>query len=160
VPIDDESTCVYNVMYGYDENSGISAEYAEGFESFSGRGKDDFIPGTWRLKKNLANDYLVDREVQKTKTYTGIKGLNTQDFALQEGMGPRVDRTKENLGTTDRAIVTMRRLMLEAITAVEDGGSPRGADPLMHRSVRPYEGLMPATANWHDDFAAELVAKW
>jgi hypothetical protein len=160
VPIDDENTFVYNVMYGYDVNSTLSPEYVDGFETFSGRGKDDFIPGTWRLKKNLANDFLIDRAVQKTKTYTGIKGLNTQDFALQEGMGPRVDRSKEHLGTTDRAIATMRRLMLEATHAVETGGSAPGADPATHRSVRPHDALIPVTADWRQLLTSELVAKW
>jgi hypothetical protein len=84
VPIDDEHTHVYNLMYGYDSSVAISPEYAEKFESFSGRGKDDLIPGTFRLKLNPSNKYMIDRQVQKTKTYTGIKGLNTQDFALQK----------------------------------------------------------------------------
>ena len=160
VPIDDENTFVYNIMYGYDETASLSPDYVEDFESFSGRGRDDFIPGTWRLKKNLANDYLVDRAVQKTKTYTGIKGLNTQDFALQEGMGLRVDRSKEHLGSTDRAIATMRRLMLEAIDTVAKGESPRGADPVTHRGVRPHDKIIAADGPWQPAFAGDLIAKW
>ena len=62
---------------------------------------------------------MIDRSVQKTKTFTGIDGINTQDFALQEGMGPIVDRSKEHLGTTDRAIIVLRQLLLEAIDALE-----------------------------------------
>ena len=58
-----------------------------------------------------------------------IPGANTQDFALQEGMGPIVDRSKEHLGSSDKAIVTMRRLLLEATQAVERGENPRGTDP-------------------------------
>jgi hypothetical protein len=48
-------------------------------------------------------------------------GVNTRDNALQEGMGLIVDRTREHLGTTDRAIIVMRQLLLEAIREVEAG---------------------------------------
>ena len=101
----------------------------------AGRGTDDLIPGTFKLKRNPSNDYLIDRQLQKTKTFTGIVGINTQDFALQEGMGPIVDRSKEHLGTTDRAIITLRRMLLEAIAAVERGETRarrRSRDPSRH----------------------------
>src|SRR5262249_19023081 len=103
---------------------------------------------------------LVDRGMQKTRTYTGITGINTQDFALQEGMGPIVDRSQEHLGTSDRAIVSMRRLMLEAVDAVQRGADPRGLDPRAHRGAPPYDGLVGPEADWRRAFAAELVAKW
>ena len=73
------------------------------------------IPATVKLKANRSNDYVIDRQMQKTKNFTGIVGINTQDFALQEGMGNIVDRSKENLGTSDKAIVQMRRLLLESL---------------------------------------------
>src|SRR5262252_4280660 len=85
----------------------------------SGRGKEDLIPGTFKLKRNPSNDYLIDRQLQRTQSYTGIDGVNTQDFAVQEGMGPIVDRSDEHLGSTDRAIVTLRRMLLDATAAVE-----------------------------------------
>ena len=87
VPIDDEQTFVYNFAYGYDSSVPLGEDYLTKWESFAGRGKDDLVPGTFRLKRNLSNDYMVDRALQKTSTYTGITGVDTQDFALQEGMG-------------------------------------------------------------------------
>jgi phthalate 4,5-dioxygenase oxygenase subunit len=160
VPIDDENCWVYNWAYGYDENASFSPEFVEAVETFAGRGPDDLIPGTFKLKKNLSNDYMIDRQVQKTATFTGIEGLNTQDMALQEGMGPIVDRSKEFLGTSDRAIITMRRLMLEAIAAVEQGETPRGADPALARDVRAYDDFVPAESEWRELFAEELKARW
>jgi hypothetical protein len=79
-----------------------------------------------RPKRNLSNDYLVDRKQQKHSTFTGIAGLNTQDFALQEGMGPIVDRSREHLGLSDKAIIALRRLLLEGTHAVQRGECPRG----------------------------------
>ena len=160
VPIDDEQTNVYNWCYSADPAVSISAEQAEAHEHHSGRGQEDLIPGTFKLKRNPSNDYLIDRQVQKTRTYTGIDGVNTQDFAIQEGMGPVVDRSEEHLGSTDRAIVTLRRMLLEATTAVEEGRTPPGADPATHRDIRPYDGLVPPGGDWRQTFAADLVCKW
>ena len=36
---------------------------------------------------------MIDRQVQKTRTFTGIVGTNTQDRAVQESMGRIVDRS-------------------------------------------------------------------
>jgi hypothetical protein len=125
-----------------------------------GRGANDLIPGTFRLKRNQSNDYLIDREMQKNQNFTGIVGVNTQDFALQEGMGPICDRSKEFLGTSDKAIVAMRRLLLEAIRISEEGGKPRGVDASSYRTVRPHDRLVPPDKKWEEIFEKELVSKW
>jgi phthalate 4,5-dioxygenase len=160
VPIDDEQTNVYNWCYSSDPAFPISAEQAEAQEHESGRGKDDLVPGTFKLKRNPSNDYLIDRQIQKTQTFTGIDGINTQDFAIQEGMGPIVDRSQEYLGTTDRAIVTLRRMLLDATHAVERGETPPGLDPKTHAHIRPYDGIVPPGADWRQAFAECLACKW
>ncbi len=104
VPIDDTTTWVYNWACAYDQDAKFSEENVIERETFYGRGPDDVIPATFRLKANKSNDYFIDRQTQKTKTFTGIKGINTQDFALQEGMGPITDRSQEHLGTSDKAM--------------------------------------------------------
>ena len=143
VPIDDESTYVYNIMYSYDEAHPLTEEFIRETEKIFGRGEDDLIPGTFRLKRNQSNDYLIDRQLQKQGNLSGVVGVNTQDYALQEGMGKIADRTKEFLFSTDRAIVAMRRQLLEAIRVVEEGGRPRGVDPAEHGSVRPHDDIVP-----------------
>ncbi len=160
VPIDDEHTMVYNWTCAYDASVDFRKEYIEKWETFMGRGKDDLIPGTYRLKRNSSNNYMIDRDLQRHKTYSGIKGLNTQDYALQEGMGPIVDRSKEFLGTSDRAIVMARRLLLDATRQVERGERPPGADPSTHRNVRPHDRILDGVSAWRDIFPAEMVPKW
>jgi len=160
VPIDDEHTHVYNWAVSYDSSVPLDPDYMESWEVHNGRGKDDIIPGTFMPIRNRRNDYMIDRQKQKTQSFTGIKGVNTQDFALQEGMGPVVDRTQENLGTSDRAIVTARRLLLEATHDCAEGRQPRGVDPATYRGVRPYDNVIAAEADWREEFASELVAKW
>jgi phenylpropionate dioxygenase-like ring-hydroxylating dioxygenase large terminal subunit len=160
IPIDDETTWTWNWMYAYDPALPLSEEYATEFEIMAGRGPDDMIPGTFRLKKNLRNDYLIDRHLQKTQTFTGIEGINTQDVALQEGMGPICDRSKEHLGTTDRAIIATRQLLLEATDVVEAGGSPRGIEPSTYRNVRAVDRLVPKDVDWRESLKTEMVARF
>lgn len=158
VPIDDEHTWTYNFMYGYDQSVRISEEWAWAYESWTGRGKDDVLPG-YRLKRNLANNYQIDRRLQKTSSFTGITGINTQDIAVQEAMGPICDRTQEHLGTSDRAVIMARRLLLDATVAVESGEVPRGADPSTHSNVRAHDEVILPDKDWHV-LEHELTAKF
>ncbi|MFM1814809.1 MAG: hypothetical protein RLZ98_1504 [Pseudomonadota bacterium] len=161
VPCDDYSTNVYNMMCSYDMSWPLDPDYIEEWEYFSGRSKKQLIPGSYKLKSNRENDYFIDRHEQRTKTFSGIHGINTQDYAMQENMGsPIVDRTQEHLGTSDLAIVSMRRLMLEAIRDVEEGKDPRGLDPESCRNVRPYDDYIVGDKHWRDAFGKEIYAKW
>ena len=43
----------------------------------------------FNIDQNLDNDYLIDREAQRTgKSYTGIPGIRQQDMAVTETHGP------------------------------------------------------------------------
>jgi len=159
VPIDDDTTFTWNFLYAVDDKVPFTPEYAEADEARRGGGVDDIIPGTFRLKRNLSNDHMIDRELQK-KTFTGIVGINTQDIALQEGMGPIVDRSMEHLVSSDRAIVTMRRLLLEAVATVERGEDPPGLDPAMTRRLRGYDGTVPAERDWRTALGDQVNAYW
>jgi phthalate 4,5-dioxygenase oxygenase subunit len=159
VPIDDETTWVFNFMYSHDPQTPLPHEQAIGVEVRAGRGPDDLTPD-YRAKRNSQNDYEIDRALQKTTSFTGIKGVNTQDFALQEAMGPIVDRSKEHLGTTDRAIIVMRQQLLEATHAVERGEMPLGTDPAASRNVRPVDHRIPLDLDWRVTLRDELVARY
>ena len=75
------------------------------------------------------NDYLIDREMQRNVNYTGLYGINDQDRSLQESMRFMArrgvaDRTKEHLGTTDIAIITARRQLVEMVNDLGRGIEP------------------------------------
>ena len=95
------------------------------------------MPGTFRPLANKDNDYLMDRAAQKRgDTYSGVDGIAMQDASLQESMGPIVDRTKENLVSTDNGIIMARhRLMRAAKALAEKGTMPPGVD-VAHQRVR------------------------
>ena len=71
--------------------------------------------------RNKKNDDLIDRKLQRTKSYTGIKGVSEQDAAVQDSQGPIADRTREHLGPTDLGILHFRKLVMEAARALEHG---------------------------------------
>jgi phthalate 4,5-dioxygenase len=81
-------------------------------------------PGSWRQTRNGENDYLIDREIQRTENYTGIPGNRAQDAMVTESMGAVFDRTQEHLGTTDLAMIVMRRQMIRLARQLEQGIEP------------------------------------
>ena len=159
VPVDDVTVSVLNFSYSADPEIPLDRDFAREADISYGRGPDELLPDL-RLKRNRSNDFLIDREVQKTQTFTGISGVNTQDVAVQEGMGPIVDRSQEHLGSTDRAIVAMRRLLLEAVRTVEAGESPKGADPSTYRTMRAVDHYADIESAIPDLIARERVARF
>ncbi|MGA2552314.1 MAG: Rieske 2Fe-2S domain-containing protein [Burkholderiaceae bacterium] len=101
-------------------------------------------PGTTQPVETRANDYLIDRCVQKTQTFTGIAGIRAQDAMATESAGPIADRTKEHLGTSDRAIIAMRkRLIREARALEKDGTTPKAAEGGDLYRVRASSAVLP-----------------
>ena len=148
VPIDDENTMVFNYTYTWGDEPLTESERAlrnSGNELYV----EIDVANQFRSFRTRANDFLLDRDVQRTKTFTGIKGTNTQDRALQETMGIIADRSKERLGTSDRAIIMARKLLAEAITVVQDGGNPRGALGEYY-GIRPIDAILPTDTPWQD----------
>src|SRR5262249_44282539 len=145
-----EHTMVYNWEYSTTEP--LTDE--DRLERRLGNGPLDVDQTTFRSKRNRANNYLLDRRVQKTETFTGIDGVNTQDRAVQESMGWIVDRSREHLGPADRAVIQARRLLLQAIKTVEAGGTPLGVLPTYYR-LRPAEAVVPRDTDWRALVAPE-----
>jgi phthalate 4,5-dioxygenase oxygenase subunit len=158
IPIDDNHTWVYNFMYSHDPARPLPPDQAHNAETRLGRG--DWLNENYISKLNRSNDYGIDRLLQKTSSMTGIQGINTQDFALQEGMGPVVDRTKEHLGTTDRAIITLRQILLESIDAQERGEPLRAIDPATYRNVRSVDRMIEKDKEWRAATKDDFVAKF
>jgi phthalate 4,5-dioxygenase len=74
--------------------------------------------------RNKSNDYLIDRKLQKTQSYTGIRGVSEQDAAVQDSQGPIADRTREHLGPTDLGIMHFRKTIMETARALQQGIAP------------------------------------
>jgi hypothetical protein len=143
VPMDDETTMVYN----WEHSTTEPFTEEDRLERRLGNGPLDVDQTTFRSKRNRENNYLLDRRVQKTETFTGIDGVNAQDRAVQESMGPVVDRTREHLGPADRAVIQARRLLLQATRTVEAGGTPPGVEATYY-TLHPGEAVVPRDTDW------------
>ena len=121
IPVDDERTMTFHVTYHPDRpltDDDLAVRR-------TGRAfPPELIPGTFSAKRNKDNDYLIDRELQRTVTYTGIWGVNDQDRGVQESMGPLYDRRREHLGSADLAIIAARRNLLRAALDLQNGIEP------------------------------------
>ena len=153
VPMDDGTTMVYNWHHS---TTDAPLDDEDRMERRSGNGPAHVDQTTFRSKASRGNNYLLDRRVQKTETFTGIDGINTQDRGIQESMGPVVDRSKEHLGPADKAIIQARRLLLGAIKTVQQGGTPRGVEASYY-TLRASEGVLPRDTDWREALMPELA---
>ena len=83
----------------------------------------DYIP-----RKGRQNNWGFDPAEQRSRTYLGMgeSDINVHDQWACESMGAIQDRTREHLGTSDKVIMANRRLLQQAIDAVERGDTPPG----------------------------------
>ena len=133
VPIDDHSCWMY--VYAWHPDQAISDEERKkyikgGYGQFAELG-----PGYVPLR-NRSNSYLMSREVQKTISFTGIRGIAEQDQMAQESQGYMIDRTKENLSPTDVGIIRFRKLLLQEAKAFAAGKNPDSPNKAKDYCVR------------------------
>jgi phenylpropionate dioxygenase-like ring-hydroxylating dioxygenase large terminal subunit len=157
IPIDDENCWAWS--YDYRVTGPLKPSEVQAMHD--GKGVYvTFVPGTFRPAANKDNDYQIDRAAQKAgRTYSGVAGIAMQDASLQESMGPVVDRTKENLVSTDNGIIMARHRLLRAAKAFIDKGTlPPGRDP-EHQRVRSAAVVLPADQPFKDAAKEALVAR-
>jgi phthalate 4,5-dioxygenase oxygenase subunit len=154
MPIDDYNTLVMEfspsrppeMSRDYDDLANMStARQPWGYKP-----DDPMLPwGNWRLKADVDNEWLRDRSLEKDKLFLGIYSNPLQDSAVQVTMGAIYDRTREYLGTTDKAIITFRRIMIQAAKAMRDTGElPPTIDAPALYSVRGFAAMLPKDVNW------------
>jgi phthalate 4,5-dioxygenase len=157
VPIDDESCWAWS----YDYHPTRPLTEAEVAAVRAGQGIHvRYEPGTYRPLANKDNDYLMDRGAQKAgQTFSGVAGFAVQDASVQESMGPIVDRSKENLVSTDNGIIMARHRLLRALRAFGDQGvPPPGLDP-EHQRVRSASVVLPSDQAFKDGAREALIAR-
>ena len=116
------------------------------------------IPGTFVAAQNKNNNYLMDREKQKSgETFSGVDGIAMQDASLQESMGPIQDRTKENLVNCDNGIIMARMQLIRNAKGLEKGHTPIGVDPSSHR-VRAAAVILKNDLKYHEAAKEDLIS--
>jgi hypothetical protein len=147
VPIDDENCWAWSISFNPDKP--LTKDQTDHYRR-GGSIHAETIPGTYLPTRNADNDYLINRTLQKTVSFTGIHGIAMQDVAMQESMGPIVDRTKEHLGSSDAAVIAARKRLLAEVRAfaeAEGDATPSGLDPLQQR-VRSASMILPTDMSW------------
>ena len=152
-PIDDHRCLVWN--WYYNEVTPLDKGKAGPEETGNMFGVDVDWENGFRSVRNRANDWMIDRAAQRTETFTGIVGINAQDRAVQEMMGPIVDRSREHLGPADRAIIVARKLLEEAVRTVQDGGDPPGVSSSYYE-LRAAENVLSADGDWRADLIPRM----
>jgi phthalate 4,5-dioxygenase oxygenase subunit len=154
VPMDDEHTMLYFFRYSFDRP--IDAEERKRHAAWSGFRMGIDLDEDYRMFRNRENNWLQDREAMKRGTsFSGVSGVQVEDAMVQESMGPIYDRTKEHLGTSDLAVVRMRRLMLASVRRfMEKGEAPLGlAASVPYGRLRAEEGMIPLGRTWQEEGA-------
>ena len=145
VPIDDENCWFIHVRWNPFGPLDESQRYENNFD------KNIMDDGSWLAIGNRRNDYLIDREKQKTESYTGIAFIRAQDSAMTDGMGTIADRSKEHLATTDMGIIRMRRRLIKAARELEEGIEPYAASHPESFAVRSGGCVLPRDVYFTDD---------
>jgi phenylpropionate dioxygenase-like ring-hydroxylating dioxygenase large terminal subunit len=114
--------------------------------------------GRWRSIANQTNDYLIDREAQRTNSYSGIDGVFPQDSAMTESMGDVTDRSLEHLAPSDRMIVVTRRRLLDAARALRDHGTIPALvdDASLGATLRSGDLIAPEGKDWMQAYEEKL----
>ncbi len=114
----------------------------------------DYTPttGAW-------NRYGFSAADQARNTFTGLGAdINVHDQWAVESPGPIQDRTREHLGTTDKAIIANRRALLTAMDALERGEVPKAVFDVQHAASVTGPATMDGVCRETGD--ADIEAYW
>ncbi len=121
VPIDNESLMFFRLRWSYEP---MPAEEMAQYKT-SGWYYPILIPGTFTPEDNVHNSYNIDRDRQRSESYTGIKTFPLQDIAMMEDQwGPIAKRHLEHLTSYDYMIIGVRQRLLKVARNMAEGIEP------------------------------------
>ncbi len=136
VPIDDTHHWKYVIMFTQEKPMEKKKVQSE---------RSDLTPD-YRLVRNRANRYLQEPDEMNLRTFIGMgSAFQVHDAWATEGEGPIQDRTKEHLGSTDRAIVVARNLMLRIIRQMAESRVVPYPDRFR---IPVWRARIPASEDW------------
>jgi hypothetical protein len=154
IPIDDVTTAQWYIAYDCD--APMTRNLMGSFGTWSEN--PDHFNADMGDANNLWNQ---DRAAMKDGHWSGImdRGNAYEDFAVQESMGPIVNRSQEYLGTCDRVIYRARRQLLEAVRRHRDTGELSfNGDDIDFSAIRAVSFAYPRDADWRSyDYMAEAA---
>jgi hypothetical protein len=152
VPIDDHNTWTFT--FHWDPYSPLHEQAEFDYAEVNVPVLSD---GSYRPVHNRTDNYGIDRDVQRLHSSTGIRGIGLQDSAIQETMGPIVNRPKEMLGSGDAAIAAFRKMVLgQARGLRENGRLDLPGKPQLYR-VRSAGVVLPRTVDFEEGARALMA---
>ena len=142
VPVDDTHTYWYSIFTSFTDAVDRRAMREQRLRAVT---LPDYLPRSGRH-----NQWGFNAEEQRTRTFLGMgeDDINVHDQWACESMGPIQDRTREHLASTDVAIATNRRRLLQALDEVEAGQLPPGVarHEVASKRIGPdtVDGIAPA----------------
>jgi len=153
IPIDDVTTAQWYIAY--DTDAPMTRSLMGAFGTWS-ENPDHFNADMG----DSSNLWHQDRQAMKDGHWSGImdRGNAYEDFAVQESMGPIVDRSKEYLGTCDRVIYRARRQLLDAVKKHRETGELSFAgDDIDFAAIRAVSFAFPGEADWREVDPVEMM---
>jgi nitrite reductase/ring-hydroxylating ferredoxin subunit len=144
IPIDDETTAQWYILYNPHEP--FEGERMGMYGTTSG--DPDYFNSDMGDRSNLWNQ---DRKAMKDGHWSGIVGRGNayEDFAVQESMGPIVDRSREFLGSCDHVIIRARSQLLRAVNHYQDSGETSFNGPeVKFDRIRAISFAYPKGEDW------------
>jgi len=158
VPLDDGH--VMMIFWRRRQGQGTNHPLKDGKPLGGTKAQPDWLPvstdwlGRYRVKAVEANDWLMDREAQRSnRIFSGIDNVPLQDQAVTESMGAITDHSLERLGPGDLMISRTRRRALQAARAFRDGVPAPGCDePQVLTAARSGFFEMAQSVDWQDAY--------
>jgi nitrite reductase/ring-hydroxylating ferredoxin subunit len=144
VPIDNETTRFWEISWNpLGPLDAATSDSARGF----GTACTD-LDNYYQPRYGPDKVWGQDREMMKQGHFTGLSYLAFEDFVVQESQGAIVDRSKEHLGSSDTAVIRVRRLLLDLTRDLQEGKPLRGLDQVIdYQNIRSlHEVILPAKA--------------
>jgi phenylpropionate dioxygenase-like ring-hydroxylating dioxygenase large terminal subunit len=157
-----------NELDGYEIHTYVPADdthcwrYDIGFRRSRSVNEDEVhrrkqIGPDYRRIRNAANNYLQDRKMQKTVNFTGIEDFLNHDACATESMGAIFDRSREHLGVSDKAVIAVRKHLLNAVKVLANGQEPphvvRNAESNWFPHIDCFGNLLPRGVGWRERFS-------
>jgi len=147
IPLDDEWSL--QIWVTYNSRRPLSVVDLENVWRYVSPNRHNF-----RGEGSFADLWGQDRSAMEHGHWSGFveRPQLFEDFAVLEAMGPIVDRTKENLCSTDLIIAKARRKLLDALQDYENGkgmwGIPTEDKPFDYSRIRSIELILKPGDDW------------
>jgi phthalate 4,5-dioxygenase len=151
VPVDDETHLLF---FGFWDEGGPVQDVTPYFPG------EPNLDDLFADKDTTANAWGQDRAAMEAGHFSGFTtSVLHEDLGVQLSMGPIADRSREQLCSTDLAIVRTRRFLLDLIKRHEAGGAVDGAlSAYGGKRTLPFSCVSPAGSDWRREGMRKVVA--